>query len=357
MVEVSTALAGERIRAVRRLLGISQIELAEAAGVSQSLISQVENGVKEATDDLLYAVASATNTPKLFFDILPPEIPLGSLRFRKAASARVGDTKRVKALFDEAYRVVSSLFAETHYPLPDLPIAQGDITADDIERLANETREALQIGDDGPIRHLTRSCERAGIAVVPLTLPGSHDASDEIVGHFGISFWPSREEPALVGYFSNGPGDRLRYTLAHELGHLVLHTRRRSAADPEAEANRFAGALLMPQERAKTVFESGLTLKEYARLKAHWGIAIQALVMRAAHLDLISEERKSSLFRQISARGWRKQEPVMVHPEQPMLVNHLMAIKYGNSGTYAKASEKLALGAMVLRSLAPKMAA
>ena len=87
---MTTALTGERIRSVRQLLGISQVDLADAASVSQSLISQVENGTREASEELVQAVATATGTPRSFFDFMPPDIPIGTLRFRKLAAARQG---------------------------------------------------------------------------------------------------------------------------------------------------------------------------------------------------------------------------------------------------------------------------
>ncbi len=348
-----TALTGERIRSVRQLFGISQVELAQAACVSQSLISQVENGTREASEELVQAVAEATGTPRSFFDIMPPDIPLGTLRFRKLASARQGDTKRVKALFDEAFRVVAELLDSVDYPIPNLPVAAGEISSAELESLANQTREALQIDPDGPIKHLTRACERAGIAVVPITLPNADDDETEAVGHFGVSCWPSRDEPALIGYFSGGPGDRHRYTISHELGHLVLHSNRRVIKDPENEANRFAGALLIPELRAREIFSSPVTLSDLLRLKAYWGISTQALIMRGSQLGLIDEQRKSSLFKQISSRGWRRSEPVTVHREEPTLVWRLLGHRFGESFAYPRAAESLGLQAVILRSLAP----
>ncbi|MEV0154144.1 XRE family transcriptional regulator [Micromonospora sp. NPDC050686] len=350
---MATPLAGERIRSVRHLLGVSQVDLSKAANISQSLVSQIENGTKEATDEVLESIASATGMPRSFFEVAPPDVPLGTLRFRKLSSAKQGDTKRVKALFDEAYRIVFDLAIETGLPLPDLPIAQGEIGHDDIEKLAAETREALQLGGDGPIRHLTRACERAGVVVVPLTLPGEHNAEEEAIGHFGVSFWPGKSDPALVGYFSSGSGDRLRYTLAHEVGHLVLHTRRRNVADAEGEANRFAGALLMPKSRAQDVLSSGITLRDLALQKSKWGISIQALIMRGAHLGLIDEQRKTSLFKQLSARGWRKNEPVRVVPEEPALFARLLTVRFGEPLRMNQVSDRLGLGPVILRSLAP----
>lgn len=350
-----TPLAGERVRAVRQLLSISQVDLAAATGISQSMISQVENGAREASPELLDAVAAATATPRAFFDVMPPDLPLGSLRFRKLASAKAGEAKRVKVLFDEAYRVVSGLMDDAGYPRPTLPMCSDEPSTNDLELLASETRSALQLTDDGPIRHLTRACERGGVAVVPLSLPNIDDAEDEVAGHFGISCWLSKDDPAVIGYFGGGSGDRQRFTLAHELGHLVLHGRRRTIRDPEAEANYFASALLIPRHRAEEMFSQGnVTLSSLQRMKAHWGVSMQALIMRGSNLGLIDEARKTSLFKQLSARGWRKNEPVLVHPEEPILVWRLLGHKFGNPIGYRDIGEKVGLGAVVLRSLAPK---
>src|SRR5262249_57092646 len=148
------AFAGERIRAARQMLGISQTELAEAVGVGQSMISQVENGSRTATEDLLAAVARTTGTPRAFFDAMPPDLPTGTLRFRKLASARAGDTRRAKVLFDEAYRVVAQLMQEAGIESPTLPMVTGHLDSDDVERLALEARGALGLSGDRPVRPL-----------------------------------------------------------------------------------------------------------------------------------------------------------------------------------------------------------
>jgi Zn-dependent peptidase ImmA (M78 family)/transcriptional regulator with XRE-family HTH domain len=351
---MAAQLAGERVRAVRHLLGISQIDLADAASVSQSLISQVENGVKEASEELLMAISEATATPRSFFDIMPPDVPMGTLRFRKLATARQGDTKRIKVLFDEAYRVITELMNEANYPRPDLPQITYEPSVDDLEKLASETRAALQLTDDGPIRHVTRACERAGVAVVPLTLPSIDDNEEGTVGHFGVSCWLSKDDPAVVGYFTGASGDRQRFTIAHEIGHLVLHSRRRSVRDPEGEANYFAAAMLIPLHRAEEMFANDITLSDLQHMKAHWGVSIQALIMRGANLGFIDERRKTSLFKQLSSRGWRKNEPVTVHAEEPMLAWMLISRKFGSRATYSKIAEEIGMSALVLRSLAPK---
>jgi Zn-dependent peptidase ImmA (M78 family)/transcriptional regulator with XRE-family HTH domain len=350
---VTVSQAGERIRAARLLLGLTQGELATTAGVSQPLISNVEKGTREATDDLVRAIASSTRTPQSFFQFDDGDGPVGTLRFRKLARTSQTEATRVDRTVREAYRVASGLLADMN-GRPQLPRATGDVTSERIEDLAKQVRSALGLDDTGPIRHLTRACERAGIGVAPLVLASMPDEDEtKVIGHTGASCWRGPEEPVLIGYFNAGPGDRQRFTLGHELGHAILHAARPELPGAEQEANRFAGALLFPEERAKEALTDTVTLRDLAMLKARWGISIQALIMRGSHLGLISDDRKLSLFKQISARGWRKQEPVTVHPEEPILLWTLLARRYGEPVQYPQISEEVGLQAVILRSLAP----
>jgi Zn-dependent peptidase ImmA (M78 family)/DNA-binding XRE family transcriptional regulator len=352
---VATPFAGERIRAAREIFGLTQEALEEAAGVSQSLISQVERGQKDATEDLVKAVADATNLPIEFFDVTPHEIPLDSLRFRKQASASATTTRRARALFHEAYRLSADLVDQVGYHQPTLPVAQGTLEESDIVELAAATREALQLDPERPVPHVMRAVERGGVPVAPIVLPNGDDGATARNRHYGLSYWGGPGDHAFIGYFPGSQGDRDRFTLAHELGHLVLHSKRRSE-DPEQEANLFAGEFLMPRDRALEALGPNLNLMDYARLKAKWGISIQGLVMRAKRVGAIDESRSTSLWKQISARGWRLEEPVPVEPEQPALLARLVATAYGEKPA-SELTRLLALSPILVRSLIPQIAA
>jgi Zn-dependent peptidase ImmA (M78 family)/transcriptional regulator with XRE-family HTH domain len=337
------------------LLGLTQSELALAAGVSQALISQIEGGRRPVTDDLLESIAAATQTPKSFFSVEPADVPEGSLRFRKYATTRLSETHRIEELTKEAWRVFAQLMRDLDYPLPSLP-AYTEHDAVDVEGAAAEVRRGLGLDQDRPISHLTRVVEHHGIAVIPIMLPSLDPEVGEGIGHFGVSCWPSRLDYAVIGVFA-GSGDRERFTVAHELGHMVLHSRRRSVKDPEEEANHFAGALLLPQARMIEAFAGAPpTLMELARLKARWGVSIQALIMRGSHLGLIDAARKTSLFKQLSARRWRMNEPVVVQREESLLPWKLLERSHGTS-PYTTAAHRLGVAPMILRGWAPKASA
>ncbi|WP_241835213.1 ImmA/IrrE family metallo-endopeptidase [Pseudofrankia asymbiotica] len=118
---------------------------------------------------------------------------------------------------------------------------------------------------------------------------------------------------------------RQRFDVAHELGHLVMH----SDAEPggqivEDQANRFAAELLTP---AGQIFDllpatmGGHVWRDLARLKEQWGVSIQALLYRARRLGRLSDVSYRNAMMTISARGWRRDEPgLMTIIEQPSLL-------------------------------------
>lgn len=347
---------GERLRTLRLLMGMSQAELAATAGVTQALVSYAEKGTKAVSEELLSAVVAATGTPLSFFDVDPDELPTDTLHFRKKATASAKEVKRVEATVREAYRVASRMITVTRVRRTALPCAEGEVSGDEVEQWALKTRDALGVGRDGPVLHVTRACERAGIPVVPLVLVDAEGHGEDIVvGHSGVSCWKGPDDPYLISYFSASSGDRQRFTIAHELGHLVLHTARRGvpAKQAEEEAHRFAGAFLFPEERAREALADTFTLRELAELKRRWGVSIQAFLMRAWHLGLIDKDRKDSLYRQLSARGWRAREPVTVHAEQPALMRAMMVRRFGDRLPVRQAAEDLGLHPVLMRSLAP----
>lgn len=350
-------MSADRIRAARELLGLSQGELAGAAGLSQGLISQVERGQRAATEETLRAIARSTGLPWKFFTKEPRPASDDSLRFRKYQTASAKDTTRARRTFSELADAASDLMEWAKQPVPDLPSRpSGRLDGDSIEEVALRARSALDIDAEGPIRHFTRALEKASVPVAPIVFADlSGEERDEVaaVGHFGLSSRSGDNCRPVVGFFPSS-GDRQRFTLAHELGHLVLHAESAAGPEQEKEADRFAGAVLMPAASARRTLSSTLTLRDFALVKAEWGISIQALVMRAFHLGLIDDDRRTSLYKQISARGWRRVEPVVVKNESPVLLGMLIQRRYGGQGNvYLRAAEDIGLPPVQLRSTMP----
>jgi len=236
---------------------------------------------------------------------------------------------------------VLSLPALEIHALPEL----GSI--DDIEYHVLGVRDSLRVGHRDPIPHLIRAVERSGIVV--LRLPVTME------DHEGFSVWPyfglSGARPVIVATGEH-TGDRDRFTVAHELGHLVLHSSRRGVnpGQAETEANRFAGALLIPEQVALEALQPPLTLDVLMGVKATFGVSMQALTMRAFDLRLIDESHRASIYKQLSRRGWRTDEPVAVPKEQPILMPQIVE-ELGGDGPIEDRAETLGMPTFALSAL------
>jgi hypothetical protein len=125
------------------------------------------------------------------------------------------------------------------------------------------------------------------------------------------------------------PGDRLRFSAAHELGHLVLHGSDQRGREIELQADEFAAELLTPLEILAKAMPKHPTLSSLAMLKTEWGVSIRGLIRRARELGFIDQDRATSLYKQISARGWNKSEPGYVAQEKPRAFRKLAELYYG----------------------------
>lgn len=340
-------LDGTRIRLARDIYGWTQGELAARAGISQQLVSKLENGTLTQTDRL-DELAEATGFARSWFETRL-EHDLGgatTVRYRKTSKASKADERMANARLTVAYELALGLGELA--PLPRVSLRPVDDADPDAAAIA--VRSQLGLPADGPVRNLTRAAERAGIIVVALR--SELGEAVRFLNHHGVSAWPDPTDRPIVGYSAADPGDRQRFTLAHELGHLVLHN---GPAPPgrdfEDEAHAFAGALLMPPTDATEVFAGQVTLRHLAELKSHWGMSIAALIMRAAATGAISDRQKESLFRQLSARGWRRMEPVVVHREEPRLVPWLIERGLGPAKSAKALSGKAGLPPMLMREL------
>jgi Zn-dependent peptidase ImmA (M78 family)/DNA-binding XRE family transcriptional regulator len=316
----------ERVRHARLYLGWSQTKLAEMVGVTQPAISQIEK-TGQVSDETLEAIAAVTGFSSWWFHQGPlPDLPMGSLRFRKRAGTPARDDERVRANIRQALEVIDRFSAMVEIPpvrVRAVPSAE-ELDDDAIEVKALEVREWLGVGPLDPIPSVVRAVERAGVVVMGSAL--------EIERHDAVSFWAQDSLRPLICFSRGFPGDHNRLSMAHEAGHLVLHQLRHvTTMQAESEAFRFASALLLPSTVAHEELEQPITLRSLAYVKARWGISIAALIRRCWDLGIISDAKRTSLEKQLSARGWRKSEPVHVPDESPILITKMIQAASGTS--------------------------
>ena len=343
-----------RVTVARSLMSLTQAELAERSGVGQAHLSQIEHGLRGLTDEAVHRIAGSLGLPLEFFQVTDDTTTAADLTFRKLAGARVKATNQLTIRYSELKRVATLLLAAGNWRKTDLPVASGYMSSTDVEELADEVRRRMGFeSPDDPIKHLTRAAERLGVAVAPLV---DADEAEKWSGHDGVTGDWTSSGRAVIGCIPSRSGDRVRFNIGHELGHLVLHVRRThlSDKDRESEAMRFAGAILLPRTAAEKHISETLNVNGYVKLKARYGISIQASIRRGYDLGLISQTRYRSLNVQISSKGWKRVEPVTVGMEKPVLLWRMMTRLYAEN-PHAAAVRDLAMSELMLRMWIPEV--
>lgn len=157
----------------------------------------------------------------------------------------------------------------------------------------------------GPVYSITEAIESAGGIVVECQFESRHID--------GFSRWKRPNLPPLVFMSRDLPPDRWRWTMAHELGHLIMHTGEMPAEDMEQEADSFAEEFLMPANVIKPQLGNA-KFETLARLKLHWKVSVQALIQRAYHLEIVTARQRSHMFMQWTKAGYRLREPADLDP-------------------------------------------
>lgn len=311
-------LRGERMRDLAQIEGITLKKLASLTGVSQGQMSKIANSAVPLPPHVVDAAMDVFGLPASFFSVIPVQQDLVAATFRKRSTSTAVADKRVAALLTEASRLWREASRRSGYRTANLP-DPADYDGD-IESTAAALRRLDDLDDEAPVGNVIRLAERHGIAVIRGLDPNPRDEDD----HSGVSRPSQNEARPLVATVTDQPGAVARLTIAHELGHVIfdkdLATQPRSRSNEEKRAFAFAGALLLPESMMRRRVSESLTLHAYLRIKADYGVSVGAIIKRAETLRIISHTRARSLHIQLSSQGWRKNEPVPVPNERPLLL-------------------------------------
>ena len=289
----------------REYRGLTQTALAKKLGVAQSIVSRFESGTLPMSEQNVLALSTALNFPATFFEQPETIYGLGAsfLFHRSRQSLPVGELRRIEAEVNVARIGIARLLrgVDSHSEREIRPMEVGlDGTPEEIAQLV---RAAWSL-PSGPIANLTKEIEGAGGIVV------RYPFAQKLVD--GISLWVTGTPP-LYFLNDNSPGDRDRWTLAHELGHIVMH--RTPTKTIEDEANRFASEFLMPAKIIRPELQN-MTLARAALLKLKWRVSMAALIRRAKDLEVITANQYRNLCMGMSKAGWRLREPNEIAREQ-----------------------------------------
>ncbi|MCP4567776.1 MAG: ImmA/IrrE family metallo-endopeptidase [FCB group bacterium] len=341
-------MIGDRIKYARKGAGLSLRGLAEIVKVSHSAIQKYEKGFDVPSSPVLIALAKALNVSIDYF-FRESVVSLSSANFRKRS--RLGKKKQAtilaKALeFLERYVQVEELspYDRINFKKPRC-FSQKLESLEDVEDAAISLRNSWQLGM-GPISSLVEEIEEKGVKIVITSI------EDEQFD--GCSAFVNNNTP-VVCIAREWPGDRQRFTIAHELGHLMIGDYAQHL-NGENIANRFAGAFLLPRDTVMKELgrhRHSFLIRELIDLKLKYGVSIQCWIRRAFDVGIISKSFYTSIMIDFGKRGWRKKEPgELVNREKPKRMERKVyrALRE-NMVSEAKAAELLNISISTLREL------
>jgi Zn-dependent peptidase ImmA (M78 family)/transcriptional regulator with XRE-family HTH domain len=302
----------ERLQRARKASGLSMKALGKQIGLSANAVKKYEHGDTMPTSANLIKIAKALDVRAEYF-FRPTQVSLGNVEYRKRAStSKALVAKITEHVLEQAERWTELLdfYSDAIKPIPSfslpLSLPQKVSSYEEVELLAGAIRTEWKLGAN-PIPDMIDTLESHGVMVISTGLEGS-EKFDGLAGE--VSGIP------MVVVSANKPGDRQRFTLAHELGHLVINGRAPDL-DEEKACNRFAGAFLLPKESlVGQIGESrhALEAQELYLLKHEFGISMMAILMRLADCQVITANQKKNYY--IAWSKWRKTEPGEQYPAE-----------------------------------------
>jgi Zn-dependent peptidase ImmA (M78 family)/DNA-binding XRE family transcriptional regulator len=312
----------------RRAKGMMQADLAAALDVTQASVSHWERGLRVPEPEMLGQLAAELEVLPL--TLVDQSIATTTPMFRAAGVRRKKDERRIEGRTELARLAASRILEEVEVASSLLWPSEEDPLGDDPEDAAAALRRVWRI-PNGPIADLTTFVESAGAVI--LRVDFGHPKVEAAYAH------PRRDSTRwiLVNTYTEDSA-RYRLTLAHELGHAVLHHwdafNVPDERGREAQAYRFALALMVPADDfTLDIVHTRRRWDDFLRLRDKWGISAAALARRAHDLKLLDAAAYKSLNIERRSRGHWKQEPgEEVTVEQPSIFPEAVTVLRDQAG-------------------------
>lgn len=316
---------GNRLKSARQFRGLGITDLSKLVGISKQSLSLYENGENTPPHENVMALAHALEFPYEFFMREDKCTTItDNTYFRSQASATKKERLAQSVKLEYVAKMYEVLLEYVDFPTIDLPQIQFQGTDDpaeydsdevlkEIETIADTVREAWNLGR-GPLKNLQYILEEHGMIVT-----GFKSVNQKIDAFSQRIHVPGEEYMYLIALaLGSKPEQRLRFDMAHELGHILLHPwgeeidnlSKDEFNGREKQANMFASAFLLPRDSFGADVEPYATdLEYYKYLKKKWNMSMQAMMYRARQLEIITANQFQYMMRRVSKNGWRMQEP------------------------------------------------
>lgn len=291
-----------RIKNSRIQKGYSLQEVAEKIGVSKQMINKYEQGISMPTSEKLIAFSKLFGQ-KVDYFFRKPEVEIGEINFRKKSKF---SNKKVNALKEEIrVQIENYLYIENICNLSNIfvnPLSDCEINSkDDVIRATEILRNDWNIGND-TIHSIIQLLEDKEIKVIEVEEDASlFDGLATVVD----------EKYYVIVINKSMPIERKRFTLLHELGHLLLNLNRFNEKEQESLCHAFASEMLLAQRNVIIEFgdkRNKISFNELKNMQEKYGISISAIVYKLGEVKIISQEKLTGFYKHINYDNALKQE-------------------------------------------------
>ncbi len=291
-------LSPSRIQLARERRGMTKVALATELDVTARLLQlyETEGAPASRADDL----ARTLGVQPTFFQRPEREavgVDQGFFRaLRRATAGQLNVSRATASIGAEFYDWLASKFTLPQVNLPDLDHHEPEIAATAVRALWGRGEESLP--------NLIQLSEAHGVRV--MSLPPVAKAVD------AFSFWLDGRPYVFLS--TEKSAERSRFDLAHELGHLAMHSRsasptENSTREIEREADAFASAFLMPRRALLSVAGREPALPQILALRSHFRVSAMAMTRRLHDVGRLSDWGYRQNCVQLAQRGYRSGEP------------------------------------------------
>jgi len=302
------AVFAERFRSARLMNGFSLQDLANALDnkLSRQAMHRYEKGEVIPDAEKINMLSKALKVSSDYF-FRTTKVELSDVEYRKLSKMPQKDaavinekTKEYLSRYLELEDILG-LQNEFEHPLKDFP----QVTSyEQVNKAAEILREKWSLGKS-PIFNIVELLEDKNIKVVKLDVADDFDGLQTFVnGNIPVIAYNIRK--------ANNP-DRIRFTLLHELAHLLLKFGNITEKEKETLCHQFSGAMLLPEETIITelgAHRNKLSTLELGNIKKQYGISMQAIVMRAKACGIINNHYTKQFFFFMKQMNWKVDEPV-----------------------------------------------
>lgn len=310
------AIVPSRITEAREARAMSMEDLAEDVGITRQSVSKYERGIVSPSPETLQAISFSLGFPPEFFYKAEKNSNAGSsplfFRSKSNIAKKIKNACKYQVKWTDEIKKQLEVYVDfVQRDIPTIDIDYEDLTFEDIEELALTIRKDWQLNDD-PISDLIGLLENRGVIVTQF-------AENNFCAFKGIDAFSCWRDgtPYILYHATQKSAVRTRFSILHELGHLIMHS---SIAEDDSikkeivdladmQADRFAAAFLLPATSfPKDIRSTSLASLEIVKRK--WGAAMSTIIKRCETLEVLTENQINYLKRQMTTQKYWYKEPL-----------------------------------------------